>query len=118
MLPRLSALPGPPLPFDVARTDGATPIVLRVSVYAVVAKVVLGDAALSVAGDRNTRAAAGAGTLMTHVLVLAPATGEHVTVLMTSVPIGRPSDSKLLPKVWFAHVILPLCETDGADRYL
>lgn len=89
----------PPLPFEVDSAAGSTVAVLRVRVNAVVANVVLGAATLSVAEVKNTSAAPGAGTVTTHVLLLDPATGEHVIVSTTSLPTGRPSDSKILPKV-------------------
>jgi hypothetical protein len=98
----------PVCPFEVASTAGSTVTVLWVRVFAVVGNVWLGPPAVSVNAEdeRNTSAAAGAGTVTVQTVSPDPFT-EHEIVWMSSVPDILPSDSKLLPNVWPAHVKLP-----------
>jgi hypothetical protein len=51
--------------------------------------------AISESSVRKTSAKPGAGTSMVHVCAVV----SHCTVLMSRVPVGRPSDSKLPPNV-------------------
>ena len=88
----------PLCPFDVANTDGSMVTVLCVLVTAVVENVcgfwgVTSEKALSV---RKTRAKPGAGTWTWHVLAFV----SQVTVLTSRLPVKRPSDSKVEPKVF------------------
>lgn len=87
----------PLCPFDVARTNGSTDTVFWVFVWRVVGKVVglapPNSDSLNALSLRKTSANPGAGTLISQELLL------QVTVLMSSSPVMRPSESKTPPKV-------------------
>ena len=85
-------------PFESASEVGLIDAVAISFVTDVVANVcvALGASAAACAPlEMNTSAAAGAGTVTVHALVV----WSHVTVLTTSVPRRRPSDEKRAPNV-------------------
>jgi hypothetical protein len=134
----------PVCPYEVASMDGSMETVLPCRVYAVVGnvKVELGVTARSALLVRKTSAKPGAGTGIEHVLAL----WLHSIVVTFSVPLRRPSDSRLFPSVCRKHTVassviqrkkrdngqkrkwdsltcpaqvkLPLDDTESARRYL
>jgi hypothetical protein len=125
----------PECPYDVSSTAGSMETVLLPAGY-VVGNVTVeeGETALSALLVRKTIAAPGAGTRIEHVF----ASWSHSTVVTFSVPWRRPSDWKLLPRVYRrcpmassvpvkyrwnllacpAQVMSPIVATESARRYL
>ena len=106
----------PLCPLLVSSTPLASVAVFSVFVNAVVEYVcvAMGSEPAAAWSFIITSAKPGAGTLMGHV----PAVWSHWTVTMLSVPMSRPSELNLSPKVWFAHVMLNSWLTEFASRYL
>lgn len=107
----------PPCPFDVASTDASTVTVFTVCVTIDVANVCVDagpPASCCAASEKKTRAAPGAGTVISQLFCV----WSHWTVSMLSAPFQVPSAPKRGPSVCPAQVMLSFSETEGARRYL